>query len=38
MSDDTTGHGIVSTASCCKKCCTIRALCGLALSSMNIGA
>jgi hypothetical protein len=24
-------------ASCCKQCCTIRALCGLALSSMNIG-
>jgi hypothetical protein len=32
-----TGHEIVWTASCCKKCCTIRALCGLALSSMNIG-
>jgi hypothetical protein len=27
----------VWTASCCNKCCTIRALCGLALSSMNIG-
>jgi hypothetical protein len=34
---DIAGHGIVWTASCCKKCCTIRALCGLALSSMNIG-
>jgi hypothetical protein len=32
-----TDDGIVWTASCCKKCCTIRALCGLALSSMNIG-
>ena len=29
--------GIVWTASCCHKCCTIRALCGLALSSMHIG-
>jgi hypothetical protein len=28
---------VVWTASCCKKCCTIQALCGLALSSMNIG-
>jgi hypothetical protein len=38
MSCDIAGHGIVWTASCCKKkCCTIRALCGLALSSMNIG-
>ena len=37
MSGDIAGHGIVWTASCCKKCCTIRALCGLALSSMNIG-
>jgi hypothetical protein len=26
------GHGIVWTASCCRKCCTIRAPCGLALS------
>jgi hypothetical protein len=30
MSGDIAGHGIVWTASCCKKC-------GLALSSMNIG-
>ena len=37
MSGDIAGHGIVWTASCCKKCCTIQALCGLALSSMNIG-
>jgi hypothetical protein len=37
MSGDIAGHGIVWTASCCKKCCAIRALCGLALSSMNIG-
>jgi hypothetical protein len=37
MSGDIAGHGIVWTASCCKKCCTIRALCGLGLSSMNIG-
>ena len=37
MSGDIAGHGIVWTASCCKKCCTIRPLCGLALSSMNIG-
>ena len=37
MSGDIAGHGIVWAASCCKKCCTIRALCGLALSSMNIG-
>ena len=37
MSGDIAGHGIVWTASCCKKCCTIRALCGLALSSMSIG-
>ena len=37
MSGDIAGHGIVWTASCCKICCTIRALCGLALSSMNIG-
>jgi hypothetical protein len=37
MSGDIAGHIIVWTASCCKKCCTIRALCGLALSSMNIG-
>jgi hypothetical protein len=37
MSGDIAVHGIVWTASCCKKCCTIRALCGLALSSMNIG-
>ena len=37
MSGDIAGHGIVWTASCCKKCCTIRALCGLALLSMNIG-
>ena len=37
MSGDIAGHGIVWTASCCKKCCTIRTLCGLALSSMNIG-
>jgi hypothetical protein len=38
MSGDIAAHGIVLTASCCKKkCCTIRALCGLALSSMNIG-
>jgi hypothetical protein len=36
MSDDIASHGIVWTASCCKKCCTIRALCGLALLSMNI--
>jgi hypothetical protein len=28
---------MIRTASCCKKCCTIRALCGLVLSSMNIG-
>ena len=34
---DIAGHGIVWTASWCKKCCTIWALCGLALSSMNIG-
>jgi hypothetical protein len=34
---DIAGHGIVWTASCCKKCCTIWGLCGLALSSMNIG-
>jgi hypothetical protein len=34
---NTTLHGIVWTASYCKKCCPIRALCGLALSSMNIG-
>ena len=27
---DIAGHEIVWTASCCKKCCTIRALCGLA--------
>ena len=33
MSGDIAGHGIVWTASCC----TIRAQCGLALSSMNIG-
>jgi hypothetical protein len=26
MSGDIAGHGIVWTASCCKKCCTIRAL------------
>jgi hypothetical protein len=37
ISGDIAGHGIVWTASCCKKCCTIRALCGLALSSINIG-
>ena len=37
MSGDIAGHGIVWAASCCKKCCTIRDLCGLALSSMNIG-
>ena len=37
MSGDIASHVIVWTASCCKKCCTIRALCGLALSSMNIG-
>ena len=37
MSGDITGHGIVCTTSCCKTCCTIRALCGLALLSMNIG-
>ena len=37
MSGDIAGHGIVWTASCCEKCCTIRALCGLALSSMNTG-
>jgi hypothetical protein len=37
MSTDIAGHGMVWTASCCKKCSTIRALCGLALSSMNIG-
>jgi hypothetical protein len=37
MYGDIAGHGIVWTASCCKKCCTIWALCGLALSSMNIG-
>jgi hypothetical protein len=37
MSGDIAGHEIVWTASYCKKCCTIRALCGLALSSMNIG-
>jgi hypothetical protein len=37
MPGDIADHGIVWTASCCKKCCTIRALCGLALSSMNIG-
>jgi hypothetical protein len=37
MSGDIAGHGIVWTASCCKKYCTIRALCGLSLSSMNIG-
>ena len=37
MSGDIAGHGIVWTASRCYKCCTIRALCGLALSSMNIG-
>ena len=36
MSGDIAGHGIVWTVSCCKQCCTIRALCGLALSSMNI--
>jgi hypothetical protein len=33
MSGDIAGHRIVWTASCCKKCCTIRALCGLALSA-----
>ena len=32
MPGDIAGHGIVWTASCCKKCCTIQALCGLALS------
>ena len=37
MSGSIAGHGIVWTASCCKKCCTIQALCGLALSFMNIG-
>ena len=37
ISGDIAGHGIVWTASCCKKCCTIGAICGLALSSMNIG-
>ena len=37
MFGDIAGHGIVWTAYCCKKCCTIRALCGLALSSMSIG-
>jgi hypothetical protein len=37
MSGDIAGHGIAWTSSCCKKCCTIPALCGLALSSMNIG-
>jgi hypothetical protein len=37
VSGDIAGHGIVWTASCCKKCCTIWALCGLALLSMNIG-
>jgi hypothetical protein len=37
ISGDIAGHGIVWTASCCKKCCTSRSLCGLALSSMNIG-
>jgi hypothetical protein len=37
MSGGIAGHAIVWTASCCKKCCTIRALCDLALSSMNIG-
>jgi hypothetical protein len=36
MSGDIAGHGIVWTASCCKTYCTIRALSGLALSSMNI--
>jgi hypothetical protein len=36
MSGDIAGHGIVYTASCCKKCCTIRALCSLALSSMKL--
>ena len=36
MSGDIAGHGIVWTDSCCKKCCTIRALCGLALSSMRL--
>ena len=35
MSGDIVGHGIVWTASCCKKC-TIRALCGLALSSWTL--
>jgi hypothetical protein len=29
ISGDIAGHGIVWTASCCKKCCTIRVLCGL---------
>jgi hypothetical protein len=37
MSGDIAGHEIVWSASCCNKCCTIRALCSLALSSMNIG-
>ena len=37
MSGDIAGHGIAWTASCCYKCWTIRALCDLALSSMNIG-
>ena len=27
MSSDIAGHGIVWAASCCKKCCAIRALC-----------
>jgi hypothetical protein len=37
MSGDIAGYRIVWTVSCYKQRCTIRALCGLALSSMNIG-
>ena len=37
MSGDIAGHGIVWTASCCRKFCTTQALSDLALSSMNIG-
>ena len=36
MSDDFAGHGIFCTASCSKTCCTIRAICGLALSSWTL--
>ena len=36
MSGDIAGHGIVWTASCCKKCCTIRALCGLVVQRMIV--